>query len=79
MAPSIADRFPSSVAGPPPSIEAVDAVRALRVKVVELAECIDALVPEGRDKSLALTHLEDAFYRSGRAVFFTGHPAGGAR
>lgn len=66
---SIADRFPAAATSAPPTAEQRDAVAELQAATRELAEKIDALVPEGRDKSLALTHLEDTLMRANRGVF----------
>ncbi|AMQ67060.1 MULTISPECIES: Acb2/Tad1 domain-containing protein [Mycolicibacterium] len=37
-------------------------------KVTELAHYLDATLPPGRDKALALTHLEDVLGRGVRAL-----------
>lgn len=36
--------------------------------VIELGALIDSVCPDGNDKTLALTHLEDAYFRSARAI-----------
>ena len=44
-------------------------VQALKGKIIELADLIEEGVPEGRNKSLALTHLEDVQMRANRGIF----------
>lgn len=61
-----------------PTQEEQERVFAFRQAVVELATMIEFLAPECRDKSLALTHLEDALTRASRAVFVQD-PIGGRR
>lgn len=41
----------------------------LRDRVVELGAFIDLACPDGRDKVLALTNLEDSFIRASRSIF----------
>lgn len=67
--PSIEARFPAAAISSPPTQEQRQAVAALRADAVEFAARIDAVCPDGRDKSLALTHLEDALMRANRALF----------
>lgn len=45
-----------------------DVVR-LRELIQELGAAIDLVVPNGRNKSLALTHLEDVQMRANRGIF----------
>lgn len=45
----------------------------LREAIVELGMRIDLLVPAGRNKSLALTALEDVQMRANRGIFAPGH------
>lgn len=74
-APTIEERFPTSVTGAPPTDEQRAIVTQLHARVVELAEYVDAVVPDGRDKSIALTSLEDVLMRANRAVFAHRPPA----
>ncbi|WP_157005710.1 DUF7681 family protein [Microbacterium trichothecenolyticum] len=67
--PTIDERFPTAATSAPPSDETKARIVAMRSHVVELAEYIEALVPEGRDKSLALTALEDVLMRANRAIY----------
>jgi hypothetical protein len=46
-----------------------DAVVDLRNHIVSLAAVIELLVPAGRNKSLALTALEDVQMRANRGLF----------
>ena len=62
-------RFTTSVSGGRPTDAQIDNVRAIAEAVVELAAAIDLLVPDGRNKSLALTALEDVHMRANRAIF----------
>jgi len=65
-------RFKTSVSGGRPNQAQIDAVNMLSEIVVELAAYIDVLVPDGRNKSLALTALEDAHMRANRGIFQDG-------
>jgi hypothetical protein len=47
----------------------------LREIIVQLGATIDDLVPNGRNKSLALTALEDVQMRANRGIFATGPTA----
>ena len=67
--PAVADRFPTAAGGTPPTDEQRAAVARLHAATVDLAELIEAECPGGRDKSLALTHLEDTLMRANRALF----------
>ena len=67
--PSVAERFPTAAGGQPPTDEQRASVARLREATIALASTIDESCPNGRDKSLALTHLEDALMRANRALF----------
>lgn len=67
--PTIADRFPTAATGAPPTAEQREAVATLQQATRALGEYIDELVPEGRDKSIALTALEDVLMRANRGIF----------
>lgn len=67
--PSVADRFPTAANGKPPTPEQREASARLHAATVALAEVIEAECPGGRDKSLALTHLEDTLMRANRALY----------
>lgn len=44
-------------------------VDLLTQKVIELGAYIEALCPDGRNKSLSLTHLEDVLTRANKAIY----------
>jgi len=52
-----------------PNPEQKQALAQLLAKASEFEEAILALLPAGRDRSLAITHLEDSLMRANRAVF----------
>lgn len=52
----------------PPSKGGADRHDRLSKRFVELAEEIDAICPEGREKSLAFTKLEESKFWSSAAV-----------
>jgi hypothetical protein len=66
--PTVVDRFPTAANGKPPTGEQRAASGRLHAATVALAEVIEAECPGGRDKSLALTHLEDTLMRANRAL-----------
>lgn len=66
---AVSDRFTTAATGKPPTERQRASVSALRALTIELAEGIDVLVPDGRDKSIALTALEDVLMRANRGVF----------
>lgn len=68
-------RFFTATTGQPPSDEQRAAVRAINEAVVTLACVIEAHAPASRNKSLALTALEDVSMRANRAIFATGPSA----
>lgn len=47
-------------------------VVALREAIITLGMLIDLLVPEGRNKSIALTELESVQMRANRGLFAAG-------
>lgn len=66
---TIADRFITAANGTPPTARQKAAVADIAECVIRLAEEIDLFVPEGRNKALALTALEDVQMRANRAIF----------
>lgn len=58
---------------PPDAHEIPDSTKriltAVHDAVIELGALIDATLPDGLDKSLALRHLEDTHIRSARALY----------
>jgi hypothetical protein len=48
------------------------AAEEIRETGLELAELIDSLAPEGREKSLAITHLEETVMWAVKAVAIYG-------
>lgn len=45
----------------------------LRDQVIEFGALIDVSCPDGLDKTIALTHLEDAYFRAARAIYMEAH------
>jgi len=68
-------RFVTAASGTPPTDEQKSAINMLQSAAVDLATAIEMLVPDGRDKSIALTHLEDTLMRAVRGIFTGGHDA----
>lgn len=52
---------------------------ALRTLFINTATQVNMALPPGRDKSLALTHLEDALMRCNRSIAINLAPLGGER
>ena len=71
----IEERFFTAAGGKPATDEQRAAVAQINAVVVQLASHIEALVPNGRNKSLAFTHLEDVSMRANRGIFATGPSA----
>lgn len=69
------ERFSTAAGGNPPTDEQRNAVRQITENVINLASHIEAHVPAGRNKSLALTALEDVHMRANRGIFATGYGA----
>lgn len=65
-------RFFTASGGKPPTDEQRTEVEVLRGLVYALGLEIEASVPNGRNKSLALTALEDVQMRANRAIFEPG-------
>ncbi|AUG28756.1 MULTISPECIES: hypothetical protein [Microbacterium] len=65
-------RFFTATTGQPPTDEQRAAVTAINEAVVLLAVVIEENTPNSRNKSLALTALEDVSMRANRAIFATG-------
>lgn len=63
------DRFFTAATAGPPRDDQKDLVTELQGAIVNLAALIEAKIPEGRNKSLSLTHLEEVQMRANRAVF----------
>jgi hypothetical protein len=55
-----------------PTEDDINAVEALTSATIGLGSYIELLVPNGRHKSLALTHLEDVLTRANKAIFTQG-------
>lgn len=64
-------RFFTAATGKPPTDQQKLDVAKLRDLVVELGTAIEDRVPDGRNKSLALTALEDVLMRANRGIFAT--------
>lgn len=54
-----------------PSEEQLHAQANIRAEIASAADEIDHLIEDGREKSIALTHLEDALMWAGKAIFKT--------
>ena len=65
----ITNRFVTARTGQPPTEEEKRAMARLHALVIELAVEIEDSVPVGRNKSLALTALEDVQMCVNRAIF----------
>lgn len=66
---SMTDRFTTAATGEPPTADQSRALGMIYTDTVILAETIAACVPAGRDRSIALTTLEDVLMRANRGVF----------
>jgi hypothetical protein len=62
-------RFFTAAAGKPPTDEQRAVVAQLRAAIVQVGYLIEAHVPVGRNKALALTALEDVQMRANRGIF----------
>jgi hypothetical protein len=62
-------RFFTATSGAPATDQQKQVVSALRDRIIELALVIELHVPDGRNKSLALTALEDVQMRANRGIF----------
>lgn len=71
---SIAQRFPTSVTVTAHTFEMRVESNAVHAAIVETAGEIEALVPDGRWKSLALTALEEALMWADKAIFNERRP-----
>lgn len=52
-----------------PSVEQLDLQAELRVRTAEVAARLNRAAADSREKSLAITHLEEALMWAGKAVF----------
>lgn len=52
-----------------PSVEQLELQAELRGKVAEVADQLNWAAADSREKSLALTHLEEALMWAGKAIF----------
>lgn len=59
--------------GEPPTPRDQAKALAVQEKVIELASLIGHIVPDGRNKELALNDLENVQTRANRAIFIEGH------
>ncbi len=67
-------RFFTASSGPAPTDQQKLDVAKLRELIVQLGTAIEDRIPEGRNKSLALTALEDVQMRANRAIFAPAEP-----
>jgi len=63
------ERFGDATSGNGPTKLQTKEVLAIRTAILELAARIEAFAPQGRNKSLAMTALEDVQMRANRAIF----------
>lgn len=68
-------RFFTAASSQPPTEQQKLDVAKLSELIVDLAVAIEDRVPNGRNKSLALTALEDVQMRANRGIFATGPSA----
>lgn len=66
------ERYFTANDGRPRSEEQAALVAKLKAQIAALADTIQAEVPAGRNRSIALTSLEDVQMRANRAIFATG-------
>lgn len=64
----VRDRFLIAQDGGPTEAQ-LDFQRRFREDVAALAHDLNTTVADGREKSLAITHLEDALMWAGKAIF----------
>lgn len=67
--PTIEQRFPTSASSPAPSFAMRMESESVRTAIVDAAGEVEALVPDGRWKSLALTALEEALMWANKAIY----------
>jgi hypothetical protein len=60
---------------PPRDEKTIEHHQHVRSGCTELALCLNDLLPEGREKSLAITHLEEVMMWSNAAIARAGAPA----
>jgi hypothetical protein len=65
----VEQRFFTAAAGKPPTDQQKLDVAKLRELIIDLGTAIEDRVPNGRNKSLALTALEDVQMRANRGIF----------
>lgn len=66
------ERFFTAATGTPPTDGQREFIQSLAEDIAQLGAHIEASIPAGRNKSLALTALEDVQMRANRAIFATG-------
>lgn len=65
-----AERFVTALNNPnPPTVEDFNKVKTITSQIQNVSNWIELLVPECRDKSLALTALEDVLTRASRGIY----------
>jgi len=70
--PNLRQRFVTA----PPSPPAAADMEYIRENFAHLAEVVDTLAPDGREKALALTKLEEAKYFTNQAIILADNQNG---
>lgn len=68
MSKQIEDQISNGMGFHPGNADVAPLFSELRGRFMDLAHLVNDTCPDGRDKSLAITHLEDALMRSIRAI-----------
>ena len=65
----VSERFMIAQDGPRPSTEQLELQHDLRQDFAELAQKINVIIEDSREKSLAITKIEEALMWAGKAIF----------
>ena len=77
--PTIQDQIDNGMGFHPGSPLVASSYEELRHAFIQLATMVNNYVPDGRDKSLAITHIEDGLMRSIRGIAINLTPLGEER
>jgi hypothetical protein len=72
--PDLEKRLGTATGGTPPTEDQKRSVAQLQRRALQLGQAIDAFVPYGRQKNLALTDLESVLMRAVKGVFVDAEP-----